>query len=598
MEDDTRGWKKFDRIKLDRKQLAKRVKKAEGATQRHAHRFVIRRIDNIRLVTREITVWLLLVGAMIAGLGLQLMWGQDSYMTEGRQDGGTYVEGALGSIDTLNPLFVSTSAEASVSRLIFSSLYDYDTTGSIHQDVATGMKIDASGQVYTVTIRDDISWHDNTPLTSKDIVYTINLIKNPLVRSPLRVNWLDVSAKAIDNETVEFTLPATYAAFPYALTFPILPEHVLKTVMPGAVRESTFSRNPVGSGPFSFRRLQSADGLSAHKTVHLVASPSYYDGKPKLDRFEIHAYDTEEAIIQALKSRELSGASDISVSAFDDIPKGAYNVTPQAINSGTYLLLNTTNPILKDEKVRQALQAATDTVALRKALGGQVLPLDLPVLNSQLKGDDVPHLGPVDVMKAQALLDEAGWKMSGSYRVKDQQTLELTITTTKDKEYQLSADIVAKQWQRIGVKVNQKSVDTTTVSSTFVQDTLQGRNFDILLYELAIGADPDVYAYWHSSQTGQSGYNFANYSNKTVDATLSSARSRLEPELRNAKYKQFAKQWLADAPGIGLYQPVMVYVSNKNAQTVKEGSTLVSSADRYANVQYWTIGGGKVYKTP
>jgi peptide/nickel transport system substrate-binding protein len=119
-----------------------------------------------------------------------------------------------------------------------------------------------------------------------------------------------------------------------------------------------------------------------------------------------------------------------------------------------------------------------------------------------------------------------------------------------------------------------------------------------LLYELFIGADPDVYAYWHSSQVGMSGYNFSNYINKTADAALASSRSRLEPELRNAKYKAFARQWLDDAPAIGLYQPVTEYIFNKHVRSIDPKTTLVSSQDRYANILYWSVGQESVYKTP
>lgn len=598
MDDEKRGWNQFKRIKLDKKQLAHRVKKAEGATQRHAHRFIIRRLDNIRLVSREITLWLVTVGVIIAALGVQLIIGQKQFMREGRAEGGTYVEGAIGQVDTLNPLYVSTPSEASISRLLFSSLYNYDETGHIHQDIAQKLTVDASNKIYTVTLRDDVSWHDNTPLSARDVVYTINLIKNPATRSPLRINWLDVSVVAIDNTTVRFTLPAPYAAFPHALTFPVLPEHILKSVAAGAIRESAFSRSPVGSGPFKFRLLQAADAVSKHKVVHLSANKSYYGGSPKLDRFELHAYLTEAAMLAGLKSAELSGASGLSSLSIGDVDKQRYRFTPQALNSGVYLLFNMNNQYLKDSKVRLALQAGTDMAQLRKEIGGGVLPLDGPILANQMQGTDIPHLPVADVTKAQKLLDEAGWKMSGSYRVKDGKQLSFTITTTKSAEYERSLKNIEKQWQKLGIKIEKKVVDTTNVASSFVQDTLQARNFDMLLYELAIGADPDVYAYWHSSQVGQTGYNFASYSNKTADASLASARSRLEPDLRNAKYKQFVRQWQEDAPALALYQTVLEYVSSKAVRSVLPESRLVTEADRYANVQYWTVQAETVYKTP
>lgn len=598
MDDNGRGWNQFKLIKLDRKRLARRVKKAEGATQRHAHRFIVRRIDNIRLVSREITSWLVLAGVIIAAIGAQLMMGQSQYMSAVDLPGGTYVEGAIGQIDSMNPLYLTNASEASVSRLLFSSLYTYDETGHLRSDLAMAMSIDAEGKIYTVSIRDDVAWHDGMPLSASDIVYTVNLIKNPAARSPLRINWLDVTVTAVNKTTVQFTLPATYAAFPHALTFPVLPEHLLKGVAPGAVRESVFSRSPVGSGPFKFRLLQAADTVNKHKVVHLVANEEYYGGKPKLNRFELHAYIDEAALVKGLRTGELSGASGLSPTAVKTIDRNRYKTTPVALNSGVYLLFNLNNPILKDIKVRQALQAGTDTALLRRDVGGGVLPLDAPILPSQMEGDDIPKLAAPDIAKAAALLDEAGWKVSGSNRIKDGQQLALTVTTTKNSENARSLDSLEKQWQKLGIKLTRKIVDSGAVNSTFVQDTLQARNFDMLLYELAIGADPDVYAYWHSSQIGQTGYNFTSYSNKAVDASLASARSRLEPDLRNAKYKQFVRQWQADAPAIALYQPVLEYVTTENVSAVKPESQLIMESDRYANVQYWTVHSGKVYKTP
>lgn len=598
MDDKKVGWKQFRSIKLNRKQLLRRAKKIEGATQRHAHRFVVRRIENIKMVSREVTIWLVLVGIIIGGIGLQLVWGQDGFTTRAAAKGGTYVEGVVGSIDTLNPLYISTNSEASVSRLVFSSLYNYDQRGSLHQDLATGMKIDKTHKVYTVTLRNNAQWHDKKPVTAKDVVFTLGLIKDPKVRSPLRVNWLDVAVKAVDTSTVQFTLPAAYAAFPHALTFPILPEHILQKVAPGALRENAFSQAPIGSGPFSFRLLQQPDSVSQHKVVHLTGNSNYYAGAPILSRFEIHAYSTSDAMTKALKAGELSGASDVSPGALSALNSKRFSRITAAQDNGVYLLLNQTNPLLKEAAIRKALQVGTDTAAVRQDVGGDQLPLELPVLSWQIKGQDVPRAPAYDATRAQGILDEAGWKKTGNERVKDGKKLELTITTIKDPEYQKAASVVAKQWRQLGIVVHEKVIDTSGAASTFVQDTLQARNFDVLLYELAIGADPDVYAYWHSSQIGQTGYNFTSYTNKTADANLASARSRLEPELRNIKYKQFAKQWLEDVPALGLYQPAVEYVVSDTAVALQEGSQLVTAADRYANVLYWSVNQGTVYKTP
>lgn len=598
MDDNKKGWKNVRNIKLDRKQIVKRMRKVEVSSTRHANKFVVGRINNVRAVSREITAWLVFVGILVTALGVQILWSQGSYMTTAPRNGGAYVEGVLGKINTLNPLFYTTDAEASVARLVFSSLYNYDQSGTLHQDLATNMAIDETQKIYTITIRDGVKWHDGKPLTAKDIVYTINLIKDPATRSPFRTNWLDISVSAKNDTTVSFTLPAVYASFPQALTFPIIPEHILKDVTPSGVRESNFSSRPIGSGPFSFNRLQQTDAAGDYKVVHLVSNGNYYVGAPKLSRFELRAYPDSSSLVKAVNRGEVSGAADISVTEVKNIT-APVTITPVQLNSGVYLLLNTQGEILKDKAVRQALQVATDTEGIMKALSGGVQALNGPLLSSQLTGADVPRPAATDIAQAAQKLQAAGWVAGkDGFRAKDGVPLALTITTTKNSEYEAAMRMVKEQWQKVGVKVNTHTVDTSSATSTFVQDTLQGRNYDVLLYELAIGADPDVYAYWHSSQIGPSGYNFSNYSNKIVDASLASARSRLEPELRNAKYVLFVQQWLDDTPAIGLYQAANEYVTVKGVRAIQGDASLISEADRYANVLYWTVASEDVYKTP
>lgn len=594
------GWKAFSRVGFDRKSALRRLKKAEVATTRHAHRFLLSRLSNARLVRKEVSVWMVLMGLMIAGMGVQFGFSQQGYMTAAPVRGGVYSEAVTGPVSTLNPLYASSSAEVSFSRLAFSSLYSYDSKGSLRQDLATSLSSEQNGNTYRVTIRKDAKWTDGQPLNAKDVVFTINLIKNPATRSALRVNWADVSAKALDDFTIEFKLPAPYAAFPYALTFPVVPLHILVNVNAGALRESTFSRSPVGSGPFEFKLLQQADSITNYQAVHLVANHTYYAGAPKLDQFELYAYANEDDIRAALKAGEVNGAADVENVQAEDIGS-IYHVVTAPLASGVYALINNsppTNPALADVKVRKALQVGTDMKKVRKAVGGKVLPLSLPFIDGQIPG--APSVPALDMAQAAVGLDEAGWKLDGATRYKDGRPLQLTITTTKNKQYLAAAAELAKQWQALGIKVTVNSVDAANISTQFIQNILQQRNFDVLVYELAIGADPDVYAYWHSSQgiMNTSGYNFTNYSNKNADAALASARSRVDMALRNAKYVAFVKQWVDDAPALGLYQPVLEYVVNKNNSALDNGAKLILPSDRYSNVTDWSVETGTVYKTP
>lgn len=593
-EEKGKSWRQFQKLNFSSKKLSKRAKKAEGATLRHAHKFIIHRWENIRSVRRHVIGWLVLVGVLIAGVGIQLNWFQRSYSTNAPAIGGTYAEAALGPLDTLNPIYATTSAEFSASKLLFSSLYDYDSTGHLRGDIAKSMKMDDEGKVYTVSLRQDVKWHDGERLTAEDVVFTVNTIKNPITRSTIK-GWQGIEVKEVDDYTVRFTSPSPNASFKLALTFPILPKHALDTVPPSLLRENGFGQNPVGSGPFKNRLLQIVDMTSGRKIAHMSANRDYYRGAPKLSRFQLHVYGTTDEIAKALRTSEVSAAADVAAGSVAGIDKERYDVISRPINNGVYALFNTRQEILQDKAVRQALQAATNAAAIRASVSPDVAELDLPFINGQLTGSDVPKRPAYDVVKAADMLEQAGWKkQADGKRAKDGRPLQLRILTLKDSGYEKALETLAQQWRGVGVSIDAEILDPTDRA---VSERLQSRNFDVLLYTLQL-ADPDIYAYWHSSQSSQRLLNLSSYADAAADDALASAHSILDPELRNAKYISFAKQWLQDAPAIGLYQPVAYYVHAKTSQSMDPTMHLISTRDRYADVLYWTADQATVYKTP
>lgn len=585
------------KLRLGYKRLALRVKHAEGATQRHASRFILRRIENVRLVMTEIMIWLAAIALLIAGLGIQYSWNSQGSKKDGAKSGGVYVEGVIGNISTLNPLLAASEPEQAVSRLLFSSLYNYDVTGALHTDLAESMTV-KDDKVYTIKLRNAV-WHDGKKLTAEDVVYTINLIKNPQVRSPLRVNWLDISARAIDDSTVEFMLPAVYAGFSYALTFPVIPKHILQSVSPSSMREADFSSNPVGSGPFAVKRVQTSESTSSTDVVRMEPNTKYYGAVSTLSRLELRAYGNESLLVKAVNSGEVSAASGLSLSAADNIKSKQYSTKHWLLNKGVYLLMNNRSQTLQDARVRQALRYATDTSSIRATVGDNVARLDTPILQSQI-AQKLPAAPDYSLDKAKALLKEAGWTYNqGQWKGKDGRPLAVAVTTSSGRdEYKKIVDALKQQWSKLGVDVQLREIDTSSTTTSFVQSVLQPRDYDALLYELELGADPDVFAYWHSSQASASGYNFANYSNRTVDNDLVGGRSRTNSALRAAKYIQFVNQWLNDAPAIGLYQSVGSYVLNNGASIVEPRGSLNTMNDRYADVTTWSTGRASVYKTP
>lgn len=572
------------------------MRRVEGVTVRHARKFIFHRLDNVREVRRHIIMWVMAVGILIGASGLQLMWYQNNYRTSAMASGGTYAEAVLGPVNTLNPLYASTSAEESASMLLFSRLFSYDISGHLNNDLASSLTIDSTGKVYTVKIRSDARWHDGIQVTAKDVAYTVGLLKNPSVNATI-TGWNDIEVAVLDDTTLTFTIPAIYAAFSHALTFPILPEHVLGTVEPNALRENEFSNSPIGSGAFKLRFVQDIDVANGRRIIHMERNDAYYKGASKLDRFQLHVYGTQDAILRALSSAEVNAATDLTASEAAQVNTERYQVKTSPIQSGVYALLNTTRGSLRDKAVRQALQIGTDVSAIREQLPPGTPELTLPFTNGQISGD-APKAPTFNALAAMKLLDSAGWRVDKGVRKKDGVELKLSVVTTKDNDYEQILELLAGQWRSLGIVIDTVVVDPSDASQGLVQNILQQRNFDVLLYQLTIGGDPDVYAYWHSSQIGTRGFNFSNYASAISDDALSSARTRLEPSLRSSKYLTFARQWLADVPAIGLYQSTSQYVYSKNVTTYDGSNTLVSPLDRYADVLYWSAEQKTVLKTP
>jgi peptide/nickel transport system substrate-binding protein len=599
MADDNRNkWYRLPKVKLDKRYIVRRMRRVEGATFKHAHKFIVKRWGNIRDVQFHIIAWVMAMGILIAATGLQLMWYQQSYRTVAPSNDGIYAEATIGPINALNPLFAATSAERSASRLIFSSILQYDTTGHLNNDLAADIEVDSTSMVYTVKIRPDVKWHDDVSLTAKDVAFTVGLMKNPNVHTAI-IGWKDVTVKVIDDFTISFSLPSVYAAFEDALTFPIVPEHILGDVAPGSIRENSFSQNPIGSGPFKFRFIaKSASTSLDNEVVYLARNDNYYSREPQLASFQLHVCSKSEEIAKALEINEVNAAADLSQTDIANIDLNRYKVLSKSIQSGVYALLNTNSLVLGDVNVRSALRMATNSKAIRDKLPVTTNDIYLPFTNGQLTGD-VPPVPQYNLDQAKNKLDSIGWIVNkDGIREKDGKELQLSVMAMKDSEFERVLESISGQWRSLGAVVNTNILDPSDISRAVAKNILQPRNFDVLLYQLNIGSDLDVYAYWHSSQANSQGSNYSNYSNIISDDALVTARSRTEPALRNAKYITFAKQWLADVPAIGLYQSTTQYVTGLNVNSLRQSDAFVSSIDRYSSVYDWSVGSRNVYKTP
>jgi peptide/nickel transport system substrate-binding protein len=558
---------------------------AEERIERH----VFKRFDRLWNVQRFVFGWTGLVILLIIGVLMQNVTLNGYFQTLKPVPGGIYTEGIVGAFTGANPLYAQNEVDLSVSRLVFAGLFKHDTHNNFVGDLASDYSVDAKGNTYTVHLKPQLTWQDGQPLTSDDVLFTYQSIQNPDAQSPLRTSWQGVTVTAPDKQTVVFKLPNVLASFPYNLTNGIVPRHILGSVAMTDLRTADFNTiQPVGSGPFKWQTIQvsGTDPTNAEEQVVLVPFAGYNGGQPKLSRFIVHAFADQKLMEHAFKSgsiRAMQGLSELPASI------SAHNVVQHNLlyTAGTYVFFKTTEGVLNNQVVRQALVRATNQQVILKRLGYATHEVKGPLLSGQQGYDKAYNQAGFDVAAANDLLNKDGW-VSGKdgIRHKDKVTLSFSLTAGDSAEYAKVSGLLAQQWAAIGVKL-----DVRLQGQDELQYNLSHHAYDAVLYGISIGQDPDVFVYWDSSQANalsDNRLNLSEYKNTAADAALESGRTRLDPAIRTVKYRPFFQAWQQDAPAVGLYQPRLLYITKGMVFGLKD-QLINTATDRYNNVQNWEV---------
>lgn len=576
------------RLRLQKRQVGEFGAHAE---QRLENDF-FRRLERLGIVRRFMASWLLLVVLLIGCVVAQTRSLSGYYQVLSPVPGGTYTEGILGAFTNANPIYATDLVDTSVAKLVFAGLLTYDQNNQLAGDLAERWSVDEAGTTYTVKLKPNLTWHDGRPLTADDVAFTYQVIQNPDARSPLFSSWSGITVKAVDTRTVTFALPNPLASFPYSLTTGIVPRHILGGIAMADMRSVSFnSTRPVGAGPFQWQAIELTGGSAERRQekIALKAFDHYQAGKPKLNGFVIRTFRTPEQLIKSFQGQEVTAMVGLTQVPEELRGDGTTRVYSLPLTAAVMAFFRTQNSVLSNSKLRQALVAGADTDNIIQSLPYPTVPVREPLLHGQVGYDAKYHQAGYDAAAAARLLEEDGWKVGGDgLRAKDGSPLRFNLYFLNSPEYAAVAGQLAKQWQAVGA-----SVELTPYDEVDFQGVLSKSNtsYDVLLYGISIGVDPDVYVYWHSSQNDVRSpvrLNFSEYHSATADGALEAGRTRLDPALRVIKYQPFLQAWQADAPALGLYQPRFLYLTHGAVHGLAE-TPINTDAGRYKNVHNWQI---------
>lgn len=499
--------------------------------------------------------------------------------------GGSLIEGVVGTSRFANPLLATSDTDKDVSALVYSGLMRALPDGTLIPDLAAAVEVSEDGTTYLFTVRGDAMFHDKTPVTAADIVFTVNAAQNPDMKSVKRAEWDGVHAEALDPLTVKFTLPRAYAPFLEATTLGILPAHVWENVSPSDFPFHQLNKTPIGSGPYRIDDVKE-DSSGAPVEYTLRAFDDFTLGAPYIRKITLRVFANEDDALEALQKGTIESIAAITPSL---LPAEANIVRTPLPRVFAVFINEGKSSVLIDKEVRRALNAAIDREALINAsLGGfgeaivgplpkNIAPV-IPAVESQKTADD-------RLAAARAILENAGWIMDEEKQVRVNKKgvpLAFALTTADTPELSQTAEALARTWRALGATVTIKVFATGDLNTTVIRP----REYEALLFGEVVGRGADLYAFWHSSQRNDPGLNLSLYANAKADRLLTEARRETDPSLRKEKLLEFAATVEEDVPAIFLYVPEFIYSIPDDLFGVSLG-TLTTASERFANVYEW-----------
>ncbi|MFI5274293.1 MAG: peptide ABC transporter substrate-binding protein, partial [Ktedonobacterales bacterium] len=512
-------------------------------------------------------LWSLIAGlGMLAILVLSACGPSASSANTGPKSGGSIIDGLFEEPDSLLPeQSIETFADL-VDATIWAPLLYGDNTGIIQAGLAkevpsaTNGGISADAKTYTIHLRSGLKWSDGSPLTSDDVMFSLNLFRNPAYGGKTQTSEFAKidTVTAPDPQTVVITLKTTDVAFmALALTDPLnfapVPKSVFGSMDPATVAKSPQNFQPtVDSGPFTISDRAKSDHITVVRNKYYYQAP-----KPYLDKITFKIVTDSTTMLSGLQSGAITNSWFLSITNLAQYKAIAgYNVVYDK-TPGTYegIYFNFKNPTLNDLKVRQAITMGIDTsVLIRDVWKGIASPTCDDATGTFAHEPSLIPCYKYDPTAAKALLTSDGYTFdAGSgYFTKGGKTLELRYSTTANNAYRAQSEqIVQDQLKKIGIKIDIVNSPADTFFGTVLYNY---SSYDIAEFANSLGYDPDNHTQWACTQfTDKGGFNISAYCNPEVDAAINIELTNPDITARKAAFHTIHTDIIKDLPAMWYY---------------------------------------------
>jgi peptide/nickel transport system substrate-binding protein len=484
-------------------------------------------------------------------------------------NGGTFVVALDADAPTLNPMVSQVNQTFWTCNQIFDTLVKYDNNFKPIPWLAKSWTVSPDGKTYEFEMNTNIKWHDGTPFSNDDIVYTFQEAGPKYSNTYGLVMKNLTSIDGSDPSKIVFAFSKPVGALMSYLgdpNFNVLPKHLFAGTNPAT---SAVNSKPVGTGPFMFKEWVKGDHLT------LVKNPNYWQaGLPHFDTLIFRTVSNPTAAVSALKQSgvnfvmtEVPPVSAQALKSSSSITTLAPSVLARTLN----LWPNLRSKTLSNLQVRQALSLVVDRPRMVTDIAfDQTTTARGPIGSKSPYFDkSLPELKQ-DVAKANSMLDAAGFPKTNGTRF----SLNLRVVSSQ-AQFVRTAQIVKENLADVGISVNIIAAETTTTLDAIFKNW----DFDLAVYSMPLGPEPALQL---PAWLGAAGINHAYYSNAegytntTVDDLAAQAQQTADTSARSAIYNKIQQQIMVDLPLIPLWEPVLI-----SAYSNDYGNAFLAPDDRY-----------------
>ena len=476
---------------------------------------------------------------------------------------------AVADIDTINPILSHNRNIQEITKIIYEPLVTLDENYRLQYRLAEEIaKIDDYS--YIVKLRKGVLWEDNSHLTSYDVKFTVDMIRDYYgtgINSIYAENLKFVSSlEIIDDATLKFILFEPVPFFEYNLTFPIMCE---KNYAEEDFK--TTAKLPIGTGMFKIVENE-------NNTIKLEKNGNYWDSSknPTVTEIYIKIFSTIGEVYNAFKSGDIDLVIAQNSNVEQYIGTLGYNKIEYKARKYDFLSLNTAHPILTSSNVRKALSLIIDKDSLvATALGNGYTSSNFSLdMGNWLYTKDLNIKADTEMAKQILLTD--GWTQINNTWNKNingvQTRLAFTITVNNNNQERIrAAENIKAQFENFGIPVVIRMVSADTYANV-----LRNKSYEIILTGLELGFSPNVETFFGNN-------NIANYYNQEVIDIINTVKNTAESNILYEKYSRLYDIYLEEAPYIGLYRNTNCIIYNQNLV----GNIRPNTFNVYHNIEKW-----------